>query len=110
MGGEVLVRPDFVHKVVDYAVKKDFFVYLPTNGRLMKPSVIDKLADAGVANWNLAIDSVDGPAKYNLSKDADVTVLLYKDRVVVANYAFGKGKLGAKDVETIVADVAKIVK
>lgn len=58
MGGEPLLRPDFVHKVIYYAAKKDFFVYLPTNGRLMTPEVLDKLGDAGVANINLAIDCV----------------------------------------------------
>ena len=41
MGGEPLLRPRFVHKVVHYAAKRCFFVYLPTNGRLMKPEVID---------------------------------------------------------------------
>ncbi|MCI0444494.1 radical SAM protein, partial [bacterium] len=40
MGGEPLLRPDFVHKVIYYASKKDFFVYLPTNGYLMKPEVL----------------------------------------------------------------------
>ncbi len=59
MGGEPLLRPDFVHKVVYYAAKKDFFVYLPTNGRLMTPGVVDRLGDAGVANINLAIDAVN---------------------------------------------------
>ena len=58
MGGEPLIRPDFIHKIVYYASKKDFFVYLPTNGRLMKPEVLDKIGDAGVANINLAIDTV----------------------------------------------------
>src|SRR5882757_7740829 len=59
MGGEPLLRPDFIHKVVNYAAKKDFFVYLPTNGRLMKPEVIDRLGDAGLATVNLAIDAVE---------------------------------------------------
>lgn len=58
MGGEPLLRPQFVHKVVYYAAKKGFFVYLPTNGRLMTPEVLDRLGDAGVANINLAIDCV----------------------------------------------------
>ena len=58
MGGEVLLRPQFAHKVVDYAARKGFWVYLPTNGRLMRPEVIDKLGDAGVATFNLAVDSV----------------------------------------------------
>ena len=58
MGGEVLLRPQFAHKVADYAVQKGFWVYVPTNGRLMRPEVIDRLADAGVATFNLAVDSV----------------------------------------------------
>ena len=33
MGGEPLLRPDFVHKVVYYAAKKGFWVYIATNGR-----------------------------------------------------------------------------
>lgn len=59
MGGEPLLRPDFIHKIVYYASKKDFFVYLPTNGRLMTQDVLDRLGDAGVANVNLAIDAVN---------------------------------------------------
>ena len=59
MGGEVLLRPAFVHKVVDYAARKGFFVYVPTNGRLLTPAVIDRLADAGVATFNVAVDAVD---------------------------------------------------
>lgn len=59
MGGEVLLRPDFAHQIVYYAAKKGFWIYLPTNGRLMKPGVIDRLADAGVATFNLAVDAWD---------------------------------------------------
>src|SRR6185312_1711142 len=59
MGGEVILRPQFVHKVVDYAARKGFWIYIPTNGRLLKPDVIDRLADAGVATFNLAVDAVD---------------------------------------------------
>jgi MoaA/NifB/PqqE/SkfB family radical SAM enzyme len=58
MGGEPLLRPKLIHKVVYYSAKKDIFVYLPTNGRLMKPDVIDRLGDAGIATVNLAVDSV----------------------------------------------------
>ncbi|MGI8555297.1 MAG: radical SAM protein [Pyrinomonadaceae bacterium] len=58
MGGEPLVRPKFIHKIVYYSAKKGIFVYLPTNGRLMTNDVIDRLGDAGIANVNLAVDSV----------------------------------------------------
>jgi MoaA/NifB/PqqE/SkfB family radical SAM enzyme len=62
MGGEVILRPSFVHKVVYYAAKKGFWIYVPTNGRLLKPDVIDRLADAGTATFNLAVDTVDEKA------------------------------------------------
>jgi MoaA/NifB/PqqE/SkfB family radical SAM enzyme len=59
MGGEPLLRPNFIHKIVYYAAQKDFLVYLPTNGRLMKPDVIDRLGDAGLGTVNLALDCID---------------------------------------------------
>lgn len=59
MGGEVLLRPQFAHRVVAYAAKRGFWVYLPTNGRLMRKEVVDWLGDAGVATVNLAVDSVE---------------------------------------------------
>ena len=59
MGGEVTLRPPFVHKVVYYAAKQGFWIYIPTNGRLLKPPLIDRLADAGVSTFNLAVDAVD---------------------------------------------------
>lgn len=57
MGGEPLLRPQFVHKVVYYAAKKGFWVYIATNGRLLRPDVADRLGDAGVAIFNFALDS-----------------------------------------------------
>jgi MoaA/NifB/PqqE/SkfB family radical SAM enzyme len=59
MGGEPLLRPQFAHKVVDYAAKKGFWIYIPTNARLLRPEVIDRLADSGTAIFNLAVDVVD---------------------------------------------------
>ena len=59
MGGEPLLRPEFIHKVVYYAAKKGFWVYIATNGRLLKPDFADRLGDAGVAVFNFALDSWD---------------------------------------------------
>lgn len=59
MGGEPLLRPDFAHKVVYYAAKKGFWVYIGTNGRLLRPEVTDRLADAGTAIFNFALDAWD---------------------------------------------------
>jgi MoaA/NifB/PqqE/SkfB family radical SAM enzyme len=59
MGGEPLLRPQFAHKVVYYAAKKGFWIYIGTNGRLLRPDVADRLGDAGVAVFNFALDSWD---------------------------------------------------
>jgi hypothetical protein len=57
----------------------------------------------------LTIDNPQGPHGYNVAKDADVTVVLYVNREVKSNYAFKKGELHEKDIDTIVADVSKIL-
>ena len=59
MGGEPLLRPDFAHKVVYYAAKKGFWIYIGTNGRLLRPDVADRLGDAGAAVFNFAMDAWD---------------------------------------------------
>ena len=53
------MRPQLVHKASYYAAKKGFWIYMPTNARLLRPDVIDRLADAGVAIFNFAVDAVD---------------------------------------------------
>ena len=59
MGGEPLLRPDFAHKVTYYAAKKNFWIYVGTNGRLLRPEVTDRLFDAGLAVVNFALDAVE---------------------------------------------------
>jgi MoaA/NifB/PqqE/SkfB family radical SAM enzyme len=59
MGGEPLLRPQFAHKIIYYAAKKGFWVYVGTNGRLLRPEVTDRLGDAGLAVINLALDTWD---------------------------------------------------
>jgi MoaA/NifB/PqqE/SkfB family radical SAM enzyme len=59
MGGETLLRPQFVHKVVYYAARKGFWIYIGTNARLLRPEVADRLGDAGVAVFNVALDAWD---------------------------------------------------
>ncbi|HEV8319599.1 MAG TPA: radical SAM protein [Vicinamibacterales bacterium] len=86
MGGEPLLRPTFVHKIVSYAAKKGFWIYIPTNGRLLKPDVIDRLADAGVATFNLAVDAVD--EKPGLPKALN-PIRSYFDYLVKKQYRYG---------------------
>jgi hypothetical protein len=59
----------------------------------------------------LSVDNPSGPKAYEISKEAAVTVLLYKDVTVSSNFAFGKASdLNEKAIGKIVGDVSKIVK
>jgi MoaA/NifB/PqqE/SkfB family radical SAM enzyme len=58
MGGEPLLRPEFVVELIDYGANNGFFMYLPTNGYLLDKSLIDEIGRAGVAAINLAVDCV----------------------------------------------------
>jgi len=57
----------------------------------------------------LSIDNPAGPRGYGVAKDADVTVVLYTNRTVKANYAFKKGEMKDADINKIVGDVSKIL-
>jgi hypothetical protein len=66
--------------------------------------------DAKVKSCILAIDNPAGPEDYKIAKEADVTVLVYKERKVAANFAFKKGEMKDKDIDAILAEAAKITK
>jgi MoaA/NifB/PqqE/SkfB family radical SAM enzyme len=85
-GGEPLLRPQFAHKVVYYASKKGFWPYVSTNARLLRPDVIDRLADAGMATFNFAVDVVD--EKPGLPK-ALAPIRKYFDYLVKKQYSYG---------------------
>lgn len=57
----------------------------------------------------LSIDNPAGPDGYKVNKDADITVVLYVDRNVKANFAFKKGEMKHKDIEEVVKAVPKIL-
>src|SRR5438034_4077880 len=86
MGGEPLLRPQLVHKASYYAAKKGFWIYMPTNARLLRPDVIDRLADAGVAIFNFAVDGVD--EKPGLPKALN-PIREYFDYLIRKQYKYG---------------------
>jgi hypothetical protein len=57
----------------------------------------------------LTLDNPSGPSKYEVAKDADVTVIFYNEREVLVNKAFKKGELSAKDVDSLVAEIPKMI-
>jgi hypothetical protein len=57
----------------------------------------------------LSVDPPAGPEGFSVSKEADVTVVLYCEFEVKANHAFRKGELNAAASERILADLPKIL-
>src|SRR5262245_59550896 len=88
------------------------FAVFSGNRAKLEPQLKEAAKKADLKKLVLAIELSDDPIpeKYKLSADADVTVIVYKERVVTANYSFAKGKMTDKDIEKITAEVAKIVK
>jgi len=94
--------------------KADMLTYAVFTGdkAAIEPTLKDVAKKAELKKLIIAIEEKDEPIpeKYKLNKDADVTVILYVNRLVQANHAFAKGKITDKDIEAVVKDVAKIVK
>jgi len=100
-------------KKIDSTTKEDktgsFVVFLSDDKNLEKK--LEEVAKKeGLKQCVLSIDNPAGPKGYNVSEKADVTVVLYKDRVVEANYSFSKGEMKDKDIDTIVSTFEKISK
>lgn len=63
-----------------------------------------------IKNTVLSIDTPAGPDGYNVAKEADVTVVLYRNAKVVSNFSYRAGQLDTKGIEQIVNDIPKILK
>jgi len=89
--------------------KMGSFVVFLNDEEGLQTKLKDLVTKEGLKKIILAIDNPAGPQGYGVSKDADITVVLYVNRTVKANHAFKKGELKDADIEAIVKDVAKIL-
>ncbi len=67
-------------------------------------------AKNSIKHTTLAIDNPPGPDGYNVAREADVTVVLYRNAKVVSNYTFRAGQLNEQAIERILKDIPKLVK
>jgi hypothetical protein len=57
----------------------------------------------------LALDNPPGPEGYGVSRDAEVTVVLYSRATVKANFAFRKGELNDQAIAKVIGALGKIL-
>ena len=86
-----------------------FVVFCTPDGEDLEPKLKELAKKEGIKNTVLTIDNPAGPREYQIAKDADVTVVLYVNREVKANYAFKKGELKAGDIDKILNELPKIL-
>ena len=54
-------------------------------------------------------DGIIGPESYKINEDANLSVMMWVDSEVKVSTAFGKGKLGKKNVEKLLKSAKKIL-
>jgi hypothetical protein len=99
-----------IDAVVGKAEKAGSFVVFCSTEDGLEAKLKKMAKDADLKKVVLAIDNPAGPEGYKVAKEADITVVLYKNRKVESNFAFGKGKISDKDIEAIIEATNKLVK
>jgi hypothetical protein len=86
------------------------FVVITTREKDTTAEELKKMArDGGIKKVPLTMfGEPGGPPDYELARAADVTVLMWKEHKVKVNHAY-KGELTDQDIQTIVADIPKIL-
>jgi hypothetical protein len=103
-------------KSLDAEIAKDSslksFVVVLTDDADKTAATLKKLAkECGVKSVPLTlVESPSGPPTYKIARDADVTVMLWRNRDVKVNHAYAKGGMTEADVKSIISELPKILK
>lgn len=88
-----------------------FVVYLSDEPDAAKSKLKGIAKSLNIAKTPLTtFQTNEGPDSYKISRDAEVTVMMWNNSKVAGSYAFAKDKISDKDIEKIVADAAQMVK
>jgi hypothetical protein len=85
-----------------------FVVFLSEDERLPK-RLAEAAKERGLKRIVLSTFEPAGPERFKVAADADLTVVLYREHEVKANFAFRQGELTEAVGEQIVAALPKIL-
>jgi hypothetical protein len=95
------------HKKVEL---RAWVTFLADDQPALDPKVVRWAQEHAVRNVPLAVfEDAGGPPSYRLSRDADVTVLLFVKQKVVANFAFRAGELTEAREDEVLKSLPRIV-
>jgi hypothetical protein len=104
-----LVKKIDAATVKNSAARMGSFVVFCSDDEGLKDKLKELAEKEHLKKTILTLDNPSGPSKYEVAKDADITVILYNEREVKVNRAYKKGELSNKEIEAIVADIPKII-
>jgi len=87
------------------------FVVLLTDDPNSGQGILKKAADThGIKHTPLTVfEDSDGPGKYRIARNADITVLMWVENDVKVNHAYSAGGLNKDAIARIVGDTRKIL-
>jgi hypothetical protein len=87
-----------------------FLVLLSEDPDADEQKLVSFAEEHGIKSLPLTLfDGIAGPPKYNLAKEADVTVNMWVGKKVKVNHAFKKGDLDKAAIKKVVAETSKIL-
>ncbi len=103
-----------IKKLDDAAVKNrsdemGSFAVFCSKGEKLVDQIKTMAKNENLKETIIAVDNPAGPKEFNINPEAEVTVIFYTDLTVKTSHAFRKGELNAERIQTVVADVAKIL-
>ncbi len=89
---------------------RSFFVLLTDDPDAAAEKLTQVAKECEIKNTPLTVfDGISGPKNYNIHKDAEITVMMWKGAKVVKNSAFGKGELNEDAVKKVLADAKEFL-
>jgi hypothetical protein len=89
---------------------RGWVTFLSNDQPSLDPQVVDWAKKHAIRRMPLGVfESEDGPPSYRLAREADVTVLLFVKKKVVANFAFRSGELNGDRIAEIEKALPRIL-
>jgi hypothetical protein len=95
--------------IKNHDAKMGSFVVFCTDQEDMEAKLKDLAKKEKLQEIVLTIDNPAGPRGFKISKAADVTVVLYTQHAIKANFAFHQGELDEKQIEKIITGLGTIL-
>jgi hypothetical protein len=90
---------------------RSWITFLGDDSKELQEKIVKWSRTHGLSNLDLGVfEDADGPPNYKLAHDADVTVILFVKRKVVADFAFRTGELTDERIAEVLKAVPTLVK